>query len=195
MKTSNIWSSSFSLKEKINLSLADFEKEDSILRQSDFWLYLKTNGNYIGEEINVVLNWYQNNLSSEIDEELKSSIKYSLYFDILEEPKLNEYAWGYFLSNNPNNTFLKILLQNSGPVPFNLKKELLLRLIKLSEFQQHIYQSIRHSLFDLCGDINFDEAQKIFSMIDLNEVPETVKYSKKYRTINDLKKGLKNKNY
>jgi hypothetical protein len=97
-------------------------------------------------------------------------MEYSLYFDIFEDPNRNEYAWYYFLDQKVTEHFFKIMLRNSGPVPYNLKQTLYDDLICLKNFHVDIYRSIRHSCFDNCGLV--DKAQALTTLKELDIIGE-----------------------
>jgi len=71
------------------------------------------------------------------------------------------------MRQKPNDQFLRIILQNSGPIPYHLKQELYVQLISQQSFHLDIYRSIRHSCFDNCGRLDKYQALETLSQLNL----------------------------
>ena len=164
-----IWVIQASTIDKINLSLALFDTQPTYHILTTMWSSYSISTTVNGEFTDIILNKYFIELSDPT-KNLSDSMEYSLYFDIFEDPDRNEYAWNYFIRQKPNDHFLRIILQNSGPVPYHLKQELYAQLISQPSFHVDIYRSIRHSCFDNCGRV--DKHQALETLNHLNLISE-----------------------
>jgi hypothetical protein len=180
-----LWETKLPVKEKIFLSLDIYDLYPSYSVLSNMWLEYKCSDEIKREFNDIIFKKYQDELSTS-DKRLSESTEYSLYFDVFEDPDRNKDAWNYFLNNNPTNKFLKIMLANSGPVPYDLKHQLYEKLIKDENFHLDIYKSIRHSCFDNCGIINKEQAKYIFTKLKLADKMDEVNkygYYQKYENV------------
>lgn len=161
-----IWEIQASTIDKVNLSLALFDIQPTYHILTSMWFNYWISTAVNEESTDIILNKYFIELSDPT-KNLSDSMEYSLYFDIFEDPDNNEYAWNYFIRQKPNDHFLRIILQNSGPVPYQLKHELYAQLISQQAFHLDIYRSIRHSCFDNCGRVDKHHALETLKQLDL----------------------------
>jgi len=187
---SELWEASLTVKEKIILSLEIYDLEPSYSVLTSMWLEYKCSNGETKEYNNIIFEKYQKELSTS-DKDLSETMEYSLYFDVFEDPDKNRDAWNYFLNNHPTNKFLKIMLANSGPVPYDLKHRLYEQFIKDENFHLDIYKSIRHSCFDNCGNVNKERARYIFTNLNLADKMDEVNKYDYYRNYEDVVNYLK----
>lgn len=171
-----IWNSCHTVKDRVTLSLELNDLRPSYSTLSTMWLEYGLTRQVTREINELIFSRYQFQLSNS-DKDLSASVEYSLYFDIFEDPDRNRDAWEYFLKNSPTKKFIKIMLANSGPVPYDIKHKLYEELLADTDFHIDIYISIRHSCFDNCGQINKTRARDILYKLrvtdKLDEVDET----------------------
>ncbi|MFV1885425.1 MAG: hypothetical protein ACMZ7B_13125 [Balneola sp.] len=99
-------------------------------------------------------------------------IEYSLWCDFFEDWNTVEESWKNLVTKDATNEVLKIILDVSGPVPFNLKKPLYSRLIRSEFWHIHIFKSLLHSEFDVYGNIDKKESLKILNRLSIDENTE-----------------------
>lgn len=75
-------------------------------------------------------------------EYLIKPIEYSLWCDFFEDTRTVKETWNNLVSKDVSDSVLKIVLNVSGPVPFNLKKPLYYRLIGSNYWHIHIFKSL-----------------------------------------------------
>lgn len=180
-----LWRTDLSVEEKITLSLELNELEPSYAVLMSMWLEYDTSNGVTMERNDLIYSYYFSALSNP-EKDLKDSIEYSLYFDILEDPNINREAWNYFLNNNFNSRLQRIMLANSGPVPYDLKHLLYERLIDSDGFHSNIYNSIRHSCFDNCGKIDKEQALEILNKLRLADKIEELDSQKGVRKYKEV---------
>ncbi len=184
---SAIWQTEEAALKKINLSLQLISLEPTYAALSRLWIEYGSTQKPIKEYNERIFSFYLTNLSVPTsDSEHEFAFESSLYFHILEEPKLNREAWQYFLSQNPSEHFIRTLLANSGPVPYNLKHQLHQKLLPDKTFHRAIYISIRHSCFDLCGKVNKVLAWKTLNKLDLADHLEELDNQRGFRKYKDV---------
>ena len=132
-----IWATQTNTIDKINMSLSLFEVQPTYHVLSTMWFNYRLSSTVTDQVTELILNAYLNELSNPM-KPLTDSMEYSLYFDIFEDPDRNESAWKYFIGRDPNDHFLKMILRNSGPVPYHLKQNLYDRLIANRSYQTRI---------------------------------------------------------
>src|SRR5688572_12369589 len=115
-----IWETTLLTYEKVILSLELFDIQPTYHVLTNMWSgYFFTTD--VSREINDIIFRHYQALLSDSNIDLENSMQYSLYFDIFEEPLIHREAWQFLLRNSPSEEFIKIMLCNSGPVPFDLK--------------------------------------------------------------------------
>lgn len=188
---SEIWRLDLDVNKKIILSLElnDLKPSYSILM--NMWLEYSFS-NSSNKEWNELIYSYYLLALSDSDKDLTDTVEYSLYFDILEDPERNKEAWNYFLNSGPNERFLRIMLTNSGPVPYDIKHQLYEKLINSTAFHQDLYISICHSCFDNCGNIDKEQAYEILLKLDLNEQLKELNSQKGVRKYQEVVAFLRN---
>jgi hypothetical protein len=185
-----VWETELSVKEKVILSLEIYDLEPSYFVLTNMWLGYSLSGKVTIETDELILNKYLIELSNP-GKNLEGSTEYSLYFDIFEDPDRSRTAWNYFLSKDPNAKFIKTMLANSGPVPYELKHQLYERLIPDKSFHRDIFISIRHSCFDNCGDIDKKRALGVLNKLDLNDQIDELNSQKGFRKYQEVIACLK----
>jgi hypothetical protein len=184
-----LWGLQLTITEKINLTFRLFDLYPSYHVLTAMWRQYSSSGKIESDLTEIIFKKYLERLS-DTSKDLSDSMEYSLYFDILEDPDRNDKAWKFFVSNSPNNTFLKILLNNSGPVPYLLKHDLYLQLVNNSDFHTHIYYSIRHSCFDNCGHVDKIKASEILTQLKLDDKIEEINSHPGFRKFAEVKEFL-----
>ena len=187
----NLWETDLTVPEKVQLSLQFNDQYPSSFNLMTMWLGYSASEEHSKELENKIYTYYLINLSDKT-KDLSSSIEYSLYFDILEAPERNEYAWKFFLSKDPSDHFLKIILRNSGPLPYDLKHSLYIDLIPRIDLHADIYYSIRHSCFDNCGQVNKNPALDILNQLKLSDKMDEINSHPGFRKYDEVVKYLQN---
>jgi len=93
-----------------------------------------------------------------------------------------EESWNQLIKPFPSDKALQIILIKSGPVPFHLKKQLYDKLINDQKWHVYIFKSILHSRYDLYGELDVDEGERILNQLVL---PADTQY------LDKLKKEIK----
>ena len=187
-----IWATQTNTIDKINMSLSLFEVQPTYHVLSTMWFNYRLSSTVTDQVTELILNAYLNELSNPM-KPLTDSMEYSLYFDIFEDPDRNESACKYFIGRDPNDHFLKMILRNSGPVPYHLKQNLYDRLIANRSYHADIYRSIRHSCFDNCGLVDKQQALKTLNKLDLRSELNQINSEVGFRTFEEVVQYL-NKN-
>ena len=187
--TYELWKSNLTVKEKILLSLEIYDLEPSYFVLTTMWFEYRCSNEVSKGYNELIFDKYQTELSDPIKNLDETTTQASLYFDILEDPERNKEAWNYFLSKSPNDRFIKIMLANSGPVPYELKNELYEKLITNRDFHLAIFEGIRHSCFGSCGQVDKERALEIFQKLDLTDKMDEVD-DRRFRTFQEVKDYL-----
>jgi len=140
-----IWSQKLRTQEKIELSLQVFDQVNTTYSLMTLWLEYSVSGTMTSELNKIIFRKYQKELSDS-EKDLEGSMEYSLYFDIFDSPELQLEAWNYFISNDPSDKFLKIMLFNAAPLSYSVKDKLYQALLPFDKFHEAIYKSIRNSI-------------------------------------------------
>ncbi len=174
-----IWGSSLSGPEKIQL-LADVYTDIPtyslwFIFYSDLWRGIKSDPDQTSTRTkfwSLVRQW----LSGDSDE-LAEPICYTLWCDYFEDKDDVVEAWNALVQEGAPDRLLERVLENSGPVPYNLKIELYQRLIHDHPWHYFIFESILHSEFDYYGKIDRRDARAWLERLQLNELSDEDKQS------------------
>ncbi len=101
------------------------------------------------------------------DDAMSEPLVYSLWCDFFEDAARVEQAWTELVGHNTAPRLLQRVLIVSGPVPFHFKAQLYQRLLNDKTWHYHIYRSLLHSAFDVCGDLDREQALAILRRLDL----------------------------
>jgi hypothetical protein len=115
-------------------------------------------------------SWVRSTLSSG-DQARTSPLAYSLWCDFFENAGVVDEAWAQLTRTDIPDAALELVLVHSGPVPFRLKRDLYRKLLPKEQWHYHIFRSLLHSAFDVYGEIDDEEARRIFAQLVLP--PET----------------------
>ncbi len=185
-----LWNSNLATREKVVLSLELNDLTPSYSTLTNMWFNYGLTKDVNEECTNMIFSKYQFQLSN-VTEDLSATTEYSLYFDIFEDPDRNRDAWEYFLQHNPTKKFTKIMLANSGPVPFDLKHKLYEALLTDEDYHLDIYVSIRHSCFDNCGQVDRVKARDILYKLNLDDKLEEINMRGNCHKFSDVAQFLK----
>lgn len=82
---------------------------------------------------------------------------------------------------------LQRVLIHSGPVPYDLKRELYERLLPDEKWHYYIYRSLLHSAFDMYGKIHRKDAGQVLEQLELADDLEHL--GKLQDKLSDLESG------
>lgn len=99
----------------------------------------------------------------------KEQIEYSLWVDFFEDPETVDRAWGNLVESYQDIELLRQLLRISGPVPFDKKDIVYLKLIKDKQNHEYIFLSLKGSFFDVCGQINIQRARVLLPTLKVDK--------------------------
>lgn len=105
------------------------------------------------------------------DDRLVEPIEYSLWCDYFEDPATVERFWRVLATPGAEPAVLRRLLRIAGPVPWNLKANLLRDLARSRKWHPYIYRCLLHSCRDYFGKIVPDEALRVLNGLSL--APDT----------------------
>jgi len=105
------------------------------------------------------------------DDAMAEPLAYSLWCDFFEDAATVEQAWTELVGQDAAPRLLQRVLIVSGPVPFHFKAQLYQRLLNDKTWHYDIYRSLLHSAFDVCGDLDREQALAILRRLDL--APDT----------------------
>lgn len=166
--TDFIWESDLSVREKIQLT---FDLYDDMPCYA-YLMYLKLHySDFAPEEKLFCLHQIRNRINSGKLEYSKPAA-YSLWVDFFEDQSTVRETWEIMTDKTMPEEGLQQMLIASGPVPFELKKELYERLIRQKKWHCYIFRSLLHSRFDVYGQLNRKEARKLLEQLDLPEDTE-----------------------
>ncbi|MFN0007131.1 MAG: hypothetical protein ACKVXR_04420 [Planctomycetota bacterium] len=100
---------------------------------------------------------------------LRQPIAYSLWCNFFEDDRAVEESWAELTANDAPRALLRVVLANSGPVPFGLKQCLYDRLLPDPAWHASIFESLVRSAFDVYGQIEIAAAR---SLLDRLELPQ-----------------------
>jgi hypothetical protein len=106
---------------------------------------------------------------------VKDELKYLLWVEFFRDSLTVNEAWNQILERSKSNEIISILLNQSGPVPFDLKLKLYNELIDNQEWHMPILKSIHHSLFDITGSVNIEDAKMIVDQLQVDKSDEVYK--------------------
>ena len=155
-----VWELNLGKRDKLKLILLFYESFPS------YWLlvvgvdwHLKELGS--GNRA-LFWSWVRSQLASD-DPAIPQPLSYFLWCEIFEDPNWVKEAWNALVYPLPADKVLQILLINSGPVPFALKKKLYGQLLNDPKWHYYIYRGLLHSAFDYYGSIDRIEGFRILS--------------------------------
>lgn len=116
---------------------------------------------------------------SQEDDALAMPIAYLLSVDFFGYNEQCRLIWNDLLRGNINDHLLRRLLAISGPVPFDLKKFVYLRLVHHRAWHKDIYYSLLHSPIQIYTQIEKEKAKRILEKLD---VPADIEELNELRT-------------
>lgn len=106
-------------------------------------------------------------LLSQEDDALAMPIAYLLSVDFFGYNDQCRLIWDDLLRDDINDNFLRRLLAISGPVPFDLKEPVYLRLVNNRVWHKGIYYSLLHSPIQIYSQIEKERAKRILEKLDV----------------------------
>ncbi|MFY0673000.1 MAG: hypothetical protein JXQ87_06325 [Bacteroidia bacterium] len=100
---------------------------------------------------------------------VSDELKYLLWVEFFRDKLTVNEAWNQILKRSTSNEVIGTLLNESGPVPFDLKLSLYRELIDNEKWHRPILLSIHHSLFDITGNVNIDDAKMILNQLQVDK--------------------------
>jgi hypothetical protein len=105
-------------------------------------------------------------------------VAYSLWCDFFEDPNTVEESWAEVSNETVPESVLRIALLQSGPVPYQLKRQVYDRLLPNSDWHNLIFHSLTCSAFDAYGQIDSHDASKLLSQLVIT--PPYTEYIEKF---------------
>lgn len=154
--------------DKINITFQLFDRSP----EYGICMELKMSFNDMSSDIRNLL-WinYQKYLQSGTEEQ-KEQIRYSLWVDFFEDPKTVDEAWSKIVNDDTRIDVLKQILSISGPVPFDKKDKLYLKLIADKKNHDYILDSLVGSFFDVYGQIDIQRARVLLPTLKVDKKTE-----------------------
>jgi hypothetical protein len=153
--------------DKINISLELFDRSPEYA----ICIELKMAFNEMSTKIrNILWKKYKDYLLTGTDKQ-KEQIKYSLWVDFFEDPETVDEAWSKIVTESSEIDILRQVLSISGPVPFDKKDKLYLKVIADKTNHKYILESLVGSFFDVFGQINFQRARILLPTLKVDVVP------------------------
>jgi len=113
------------------------------------------------------------------------TVTYVLWVEFFEDFATVEETWKGLLKYSNNNKSLLILIENAGPVPFELKEPVYYKLLNDKNNHLSIFKSLLHSSFDVYGKFDYNKAELILSKLSIQTDTEH------YMLLNEkIKNGL-----
>ena len=169
--------------DKINISLELFERTPEYA----ICMELKMAFREMSLKIrNILWEKYKEYLLAGTDKQ-KEEIKYSLWVDFFEDPETVDEAWSKIVNDNSEINILRQVLSISGPVPFDKKDKLYLRVIADKKNHNYILDSLVGSFFDVFGQINFQRARVLLPTLKVD------KESQNYKKLDECLKKFNSK--
>lgn len=106
------------------------------------------------------------------------TVSYVLWVEFFEDYSTVDETWKGLLNNCENNNSIRVLIENAGPVPFELKEPVYQKLITDENNQMVIFNSLLHSSFDVYGKVDNSKAQLILSQLKIDTETEHYKMLK-----------------
>lgn len=107
------------------------------------------------------------------------TVAYVLWVEFFEDYTTVEETWKGLLKNSKNNKSLQVLIENAGPVDFDLKEPTYYKLIGNVNNHMSIFKSLLNSSFDAYGKTNNKKAKLLLSKLKIS------KDTKHYKLLTD----------
>lgn len=108
-------------------------------------------------------------------DKVNDELKYLLWVEFFRDKLTVNEAWNQILERSKSKEIIVILLNQSGPVPFDLKLKLYNELIDDQEWHMPILKSIHHSLFDIAGSVKIEDAKMFVDQLQVDKSYEVYK--------------------
>lgn len=118
---------------------------------------------------------------------LADQVAYTLWCELFEDPSWVGEAWKVLTKEPASDLLLQRVLIHSGPVPYDLKRELYERLLPDEKWHYYIYRSLLHSAFDVYGKIHRKDAGQVLEQLELADDLEHL--GKLQDKLSDLESG------
>jgi len=105
-------------------------------------------------------------------------VGYVLWVDFFEDETTVRETWQGLVNNGSNRKALLRLLENAGPVPFDMKETLYASLIGDTSNHEVIFKSLLYSAYDVFGQIDKEKTVNILAKLKVNTETENYKLLK-----------------
>ena len=171
----DIWYGDLELKTKIQLGFDFFHKFPSYYHfLVPFYRIImnKELEKNIGLK-DVIWSKFMSYLS--LEKHYSDTVSYVLWVEFFEDASTMEETWKGLLKHCKDDKCLQILIENAGPVDFDLKEPVYHRLIDNENNHISIFKSLLHSSFDVYGKTNDRKAKLLLSKLKINTNTEHYK--------------------
>jgi hypothetical protein len=105
-------------------------------------------------------------------------VGYVLWVDFFEDSDIVRETWQGLMNYSTNKKALLRLIEYAGPVPFDLKEPVYLKLLEDENDHIHIFNSLFYSAFDIYGNIDNKKAGMLLSKLKVKTDSENYKQLK-----------------
>lgn len=123
-------------------------------------------------EERALLRWYRQTLSS-TEPALADPVSYYLWCHDFESSRAAR-AWNELLSGERNEQLLERLLVASGPVPWDVKRQLYNQLLPMPRWHPQILSALWNSAHDVLGKIDAKEALHLLDSLSLPQSDDSI---------------------
>ncbi|MBT3209920.1 MAG: hypothetical protein HN347_16370 [Bacteroidetes bacterium] len=106
------------------------------------------------------------------DSKQREQIEYSLWVDFFEDTETVDEAWENLVGDYQDKDLIRQLLRISGPVPFDKKDLVYMKLVRDKKNHDYILKSLSGSFFDVYGQINIQRARVLLPTLKVNKSTE-----------------------
>lgn len=164
----DIWCGDLELKTKIKLGFDFFHKFPSYYHFLIPFYHLIMNKEL---ENNIELKdviWSKFMTYLSLEKYYSDTVAYVLWVEFFEDGGTRDETWKGLLKHSENEKSLLVLIENSGPVDFDLKEPVYCKLLDNVNNHMSIFKSLLHSSFDVYGKTNHRKAKLLLSKLKIS---------------------------
>jgi len=168
-----VWYSELSPSTKIKLGFQLYETFPNYYHfLTPFYHLVKNNEVTDPNEKEMIWQYFMKYLASE--RFYADPVGYVLWVDFFEDESTVHEAWNGLMKFYDKKAALR-LLEQTGPVPYELKEKLYKTLVKETENHEAIFKSLLYSAYDVFGQISKGKAKDLLKQLKIDRTTEEYK--------------------
>ena len=188
-----VWYSSMDNKQKISLGFQLYELFPSYYHFLTPIYHSVRNKEIIDQaEKEIIWKKFMEYLASE--NYYADPVGYVLWVDFFEDQTTVRETWQGLLNSLTNQKSLLRLIEQAGPVPFDLKEPVYINLLRDEKHHELILNSLLYSAYDFFGQIDKKKVLDIMAKLKINTASENYRLPKEKIEAKDINPHSKNLN-